>query len=92
MAMDGVGVGDVHGTGDGDDGDVCVWGERAWLGLAWLCSGMCVWLRECVWLCVWMCVAVCAWVRRGWGWSGVDGGWSGWCGWSGGWVVQYVRV
>ena len=36
MGVDGVGVGDVHGTGDGDDGDVCVCGESglAWLGLA----------------------------------------------------------
>ena len=45
---------------------VCV-GRVAWLGLAWLCSGTCVWLRECVWLCVWLCVDVCEWVRRGLG-------------------------
>ena len=60
MGVDGVGVGDVHGTGDGDDGDVCVWGESG-LGLDWLgCAAGrvcgCVSGCGCVCGCVWICV------------------------------------
>ena len=57
--MDGVGMGNVHGTGDGDDGDVRVWGE--WVGLAWLgCAAGrvcgCVSACGCVCARVWLCV------------------------------------
>ena len=59
--------------------------------MAWLCSGTCVWLRECVWLCVWMCVVVCACGEEGLGaeWSVWAVEWLEWMVW---WMGCAVRV